>query len=161
MQEISITAIQAIQAILAPALGISAVGLLLLGLNNRYSAIISRIRVLNDEKRRFHKGIVEKNELSFSESSRFMSIRQQIEELFTRCMLVRNSILALQAAIGLFVLTSLIIGMSLFIPNDAFRSVALILFMFGMVGVFLGIVYAAIDIYRAYHVVLLEMREEE
>ena len=31
------TAIQAIQAILAPALGISAVGLLLLGLLNRYS----------------------------------------------------------------------------------------------------------------------------
>ena len=53
MQEAPVTAIQAIQAILAPALGISAVGLLLLALMNRYSTIVNRIRLLNDEKRRF------------------------------------------------------------------------------------------------------------
>ena len=43
---------QTIQAILTPALMISACGLLLLGLNNRYAIVISRIRMLNDEKRR-------------------------------------------------------------------------------------------------------------
>ena len=48
MPEPTVTAIQAIQAILAPALGISAVGLLLLGLTNRYSNIVNRIRLLND-----------------------------------------------------------------------------------------------------------------
>jgi hypothetical protein len=48
MQHAPATAIEAIQAILAPALGISAVGLLLLGLYNRYSNIINRIRSLNE-----------------------------------------------------------------------------------------------------------------
>lgn len=157
----SITAIQAIQAILAPALGISAVGLLLLGLNNRYSLIISRIRQLNDEKRRFTQRLVEKAELSYAENSRFMSIRQQSEELFARSKYVRNAILSLQTSIGLFVLSSVAIGLSIVIETQIFRLVPLFLFILGMVVVFVGIVYAAIDVYRAYHIVLLEMRAEE
>ena len=45
-------AVQAIQAILAPAIMVSACGLLLLGLLNRYTVIMARIRALNDERRR-------------------------------------------------------------------------------------------------------------
>lgn len=161
MELTTVSAIQAIQAILAPALGISAVGLLLLGLNNRYSLIISRIRQLNDEKRRFHQRMVEKNELSFPESSRFMSIRQQSEELFMRSKLVRNAILSMQTAIGLFVLSSVTIGTSLFLATDVIQRAALIMFMFGMISVFVGIVFAASEVFRAYRVVLLEMRAEE
>ncbi|TAK53687.1 MAG: DUF2721 domain-containing protein [Bacteroidetes bacterium] len=159
--ETTVTAIQAIQAILAPAVGISAVGLLLLGLNNRYSLIISRIRLLNEEKRKFAHRLVEKSELTFTENTRFMSIRQQSEELFQRSRLVRNAILSLQTSIGLFVLTSVMIGTSLFVAKEAFRLVPLILFMLGMIAVFVGIVFAASEVYRAYHVVLLEMRAEE
>ncbi len=157
----TITAIQAIQAILAPALGISAVGLLLLGLNNRYSLIISRIRQMNDEKRRFAQRLLEKTELSYMENSRFMSIRQQSEELFARSRIVRNAILSLQTSIGLFVLSSVAIGLSMVIETEMFRLVPLFLFILGMAVVFVGIVYAAIDVYRAYHIVLLEMRAEE
>jgi hypothetical protein len=159
--EHSLTAIQAIQAILAPALGISAVGLLLLGLNNRYSLIISRIRLMNDEKRRFKQRLLEKTELSYMENSRFMSIRQQSEELFARSKIVRNAILSLQTSIGLFVLSSVAIGLSMVIEAELFRLVPLFLFIFGMIVVFVGIVYAALDVYRAYHIVLLEMRAEE
>ncbi len=161
MQQISITAIQAIQAILAPALGISAVGLLLLGLNNRYTSIISRIRQLNDEKREYSAQLVEKNSLNFSENARFMSIRQQGEELFDRSRIVRNAILSLQTGIGLFVLSSVTIGMSLFVSFVAFETIPLILFMLGMVALFIGSIFAALDVHRAYHVVLLEMRAEE
>ncbi|MBI5216495.1 MAG: DUF2721 domain-containing protein [Ignavibacteriae bacterium] len=159
--ETTITAIQAIQAILAPALGISAVGLLLLGLNNRYSLIISRIRQLNDEKRRFTQRLLEKTELSYMENSRFMSIRQQSEELFARSKIVRNAILSLQTSIGLFVLSSVAIGLSMVIEAEVFRLVPLFLFILGMIVVFIGILYAALDVYRAYHIVLLEMRAEE
>ncbi len=159
--ETTITAIQAIQAILAPALGISAVGLLLLGLNNRYSLIISRIRQMNDEKRRFKQRLLEKTELSYMENSRFMSIRQQSEELFARSKIVRNAILSLQTSIGLFVLSSVAIGLSMVIEAEVFRLVPLFLFILGMIVVFIGIVYAALDVYRAYHIVLLEMRAEE
>ena len=99
------TAIEAIQAILAPALGISAVGLLLLGLYNRYSNIINRIRSLNEEQRRYAKLIADDAELSYTDSTRYMSIRSQGKELLVRSRFVRNAILSLQLAIGLFVLT--------------------------------------------------------
>ena len=41
-----------IQAMLAPGIMISACGLLLLGMNNKYSLVVSRIRALADEKRK-------------------------------------------------------------------------------------------------------------
>ena len=63
MQAQGISAIQAIQAILAPALGISAVGLLLLGLSNRYSTIVNRIRLLADEKRRITRQLTDSSSI--------------------------------------------------------------------------------------------------
>ena len=47
--------VQLIQGMLAPGLMISACGLLLLGMNNKYSLVVNRIRLLTEEKRRiFH-----------------------------------------------------------------------------------------------------------
>src|SRR5512144_2746832 len=106
MQNVLPTAIPAIQAILAPALGISAVGLLLLGLYNRYSNIINRIRSLNEEQRRYMKLIGDEADLSYTDNIRYMNIRSQGKELLVRSRFVRNAILYLQLAIGLFVLTS-------------------------------------------------------
>ncbi|MBK8662836.1 MAG: DUF2721 domain-containing protein [Ignavibacteriales bacterium] len=44
-----------IQAMLAPGIMISACGLLILGMNNKYSLVVNRIRTLNEEKRKFAK----------------------------------------------------------------------------------------------------------
>ena len=44
--------VEVIQLMLAPGLMISACGLLLLGVNNKYSLVVNRIRLLNDEKRK-------------------------------------------------------------------------------------------------------------
>jgi len=44
--------VEVIQLMLAPGLMISACGLLLLGINNKYSIVINRIKVLNKEKRK-------------------------------------------------------------------------------------------------------------
>jgi hypothetical protein len=155
------TAIQAIQAILAPAVGISAVGLLLLGLSNRYSAIISRIRQLNDERRRFSRQIADQQELSYTDNARFMNIRRQTEELLVRSRTVRNAILAMQAAIALFVLTSVGIGVSLVFGGEFNAMVPLAIFLAGMLAVFLGITYSGMDVYRSFRVVLMEAKAEE
>jgi len=45
------TFLKAIQLMLAPAVMISACGLLLLGINNKHSSITNRIRLLNEERR--------------------------------------------------------------------------------------------------------------
>ena len=154
------TAIEAIQAILAPALGISAVGLLLLGLYNRYSNIINRIRSLNEEQRRYAKLIADDAELSYTDNTRYMSIRSQGKELLVRSRFVRNAILSLQLAIGLFVLTSVAIAVNIFFASDLVRNLPLLLFIAGMLSLFFGVVWAALEVYRSYKIVLLETKAD-
>ena len=161
MDTTSVTAIQAIQAILAPALGISAVGLLLLGLSTRYSTIINRIRLLNDERRRLERVLVEKGELNYADNMRYASIHRQQEELLIRSRLVRNAILAMQASVALFVLTSAAIGFTLISDAGAIRALPLILFITGMLSVFAGVTFSALEVYRSYRIVLLEVKAEE
>jgi hypothetical protein len=114
MNEIPINPILAIQSMLAPALGISAVGLLLLGLNNRYSIIINRIRLLNEERRKYLRYLQQHDHLEYADNIRFMSISNQSPNS-SRSRLVRNAILSMQTAIALFVLTSVTIGVNLFV----------------------------------------------
>ena len=161
MQDTTVTAIQAIQALLAPAVGISAVGLLLLGLSTRYSSIFNRIRLLTDEKRRYKRQLVDNNELSYTDNARLMSIGKQTEDLLLRSKFVRNGILSMQLAIALFVLTSAAIGLNLFTSSEIFRTMPLIIFICGMLCVFVGILFAAIDIHRSFAVILLEVSAEE
>ena len=161
MQEVPITAIGAIQAILAPALGISAVGLLLLGLLNRYSNMITRIRLLNDEKRKLIKMFAGTKEPEYADNVRFASIKKQTDELLLRSKLVRNAILSMESAIGMFVLASIAIGLNLFVTSELNRVVALALFMGGMIGVFVGVVFTGAEIHRSFKIVLIEVLSEE
>lgn len=161
MQEPTVTAIQAIQAILAPAIGISAVGLLLLGLTNRYSNIVTRIRLMNEEKRRYTQQLADEGELNYTDNVRLMSIGKQTEGLLVRSRYVRNAILSLQISIGLFVLSSVSIAVNLFATTELLQAIPLFVFIVGMVTLFIGVVYSAREIHYSYHIVLLEVRGEE
>jgi hypothetical protein len=157
----TVSAIQAIQAMLAPAVGISAVALLLLGQSNRYSAIINRIRLLNEERRKYARTLSQNRELAFADNMRLMSITTQTKELLIRSRYVRNAILWMQGAIGLFVLTSAGIGVNMFLNAEAIRILPLALFVLGMCAVVVGIVFAAMEVFRSYRIVLLEAKAEE
>ncbi len=161
MNELPINPILAIQSMLAPALGISAVGLLLLGLNNRYSIIINRIRLLNEERRKYLRYLQQHDHLEYADNIRFMSISKQSGELLTRSRLVRNAILSMQTAIALFVLTSVVIGLNLFIAADVMKVVPLWIFVGGMVSVLLGIMFAGREVQRSYTIVLLEVKADD
>lgn len=152
--------VMTIQAILAPALGISATGLLLLGLTNRYSSMVNRIRLLNEEKRKYMNFIVEKGELLYIENVRLGSITKQLKDLLYRSRLARNSILSIQSAIILFVLTSVIIGVNIFFSNYFVETLALMLFLTGMLFVLVGILFASWEIYNSYKIAVLEVKVE-
>ncbi len=81
-----------IQFMLAPAVMISACGLLLLGINNRYSSIANRIRLLNDERRRLILKLKDGKELDFIESNRLASLKKQLDQLFCRLGYVKNCV---------------------------------------------------------------------
>jgi len=156
-----VTAIEAIQAMLAPAVGISAVGLLLLALTNRYSTLINRIRLLNEEKRRLVKIIAEQGDLNYTDQTRYMSVVNQGKELLLRSTYLRNAILSMQSAIGMFVLTSALIGVNMFVTTEVLRDAPLITFIVGMIAVFVGILYSATDVIRSLRIVLLEVKADE
>lgn len=146
---------QTIQAILTPALMISACGLLLLGLNNRYAIVISRIRLLNDEKRR-KLADPEGIDREYVDALRFESVLQQIPSLLIRANYLRRALMLLWGGVICYILSSILLGLGLFFGIQA-ASVAVWIFMLGLLSAMAGVVFALMDIALAYRVLKLEV----
>ena len=148
----SLSVIQAIQLILAPAVMINACGLLLLGISNRYSMILTRVRALNEEKRRIAVRLGEKHSTP-EEAVRVESLVRQIERLLVRARYARNAVLSYLVGVGTFVLTSLLIGADFFSGVLELRIVIMSVFLAGIMAMMAGVVYAIMDTLKAYDVI--------
>ncbi|MBE0642577.1 MAG: DUF2721 domain-containing protein [Bacteroidetes bacterium] len=146
---------QTIQAILTPALMISACGLLLLGLNNRYAIVISRIRILNDEKRR-KLADPEGIDREYVDALRFESVLQQIPSLLTRANYLRRSLIFLWLGVIGYLVSSILLGLGLFFGLNA-AAFAVWIFLLGLVSAAVGVVFALLDITLAFRVLKLEV----
>lgn len=145
-------AIQFISGMLAPAIMLSSCGLILLGLQNKYSNIINRIRELHEEWR--HLSMQES--LDPQQGRRMKSLTAQIENLLARAKLVRNGILSLYLAVIAFVLTSLLIAPAYF-GYFGLITVSITFFVAGIGLVLAGVVYAALEVSNSYKVVKYEV----
>ncbi len=145
-------AIQFISGLLAPAIMISSCGLILLGLQNKYSNIIDRIRSLNEEKRRLEIT----DSLDRYQERRMRSLTAQIDRLLVRAKLDRNGILSLYLAILSFILTSLAIAPAYF-GYFGLVTLSIIFFVAGIVLVLTGIIYVALEVSNSYKVVKHEV----
>ncbi|AFH50696.1 Hypothetical protein IALB_2993 [Ignavibacterium album JCM 16511] len=145
---------------LAPGLMISACGLLLLGMNNKYSLVVNRIRLLNDERRKIVHKLDDEN-FNFHENVRLASISKQLDALVFRVKLVRNAVLSYTIAVALFVLTSLTIGAEEIFSIKRLTSIITILFSLGMLSVLIGVIFAAYETYKGYEIVRFEVLAEE
>lgn len=152
--------IEIIQLMLAPGLMISACGLLLLGMNNKYSLVVNRIRLLNEERRRVvHK--IDEKDFKYHENLRLESISKQIEKLVYRVKLVRNAVLSYTIAVALFVLTSLFIGFKYLFDLDRLAGFITVLFLLGMISVLIGVLFAAYETWKGYEIVNFEVTIDE
>ncbi|HKI78006.1 MAG TPA: DUF2721 domain-containing protein [Ignavibacteriaceae bacterium] len=151
---------QIIQLMLAPGLMISACGLLLLGMNNKYSLVVNRIRLLNEERRKFL-GKNEGKDFNYDENVRLESISMQIAGLLVRVKYVRNAVLSYTIAVAFFVVTSLLIGLQLAFKEMDFTSAVTVCFLLGMVSVVTGIIYAAYETKKGYDIIHLEVKIDE
>lgn len=156
----AVTVVEVIQAMLAPAVMISACGLLLLGMNNKYSLVVNRIRLLNEEKRKFFARAHERD-FRYDEEIRLKSIAVQLERLHYRVKLVRNAVFSYSSAIAFFVLTSFIIGVSFFFQSRKNDLIIVLCFTIGMLCVFIGIIYAAYETIKGYQIVSYEIKADE
>lgn len=155
-----LNAVSIIQLMLAPAIMISACGLLLLGMNNRYSLVVNRIRLLNEEKRRLLMKVGEKP-ITTDENVRLVSIAKQISYLVYRVKLVRNSVLSYAIAVGLFVLTSLLLGISSVLSIFKLNYFIIITFLLGMVSVLAGVIFAGFETKKGYDIIKFEVQAHE
>jgi hypothetical protein len=153
--------VEIIQLMLAPGIMISACGLLLLGMNNKYSLVVNRIRLLNEERRKAIHKTTDDKDFNYQETQRLESISMQISSLVYRVKLVRNAVLAYTTAVALFVLTSLSIGFGFLLELTKLNTIVTILFLLGMVSVLCGVIFAAYETYKGYEIVNFEVKIDE
>lgn len=156
----TLNAVQIIQLMLAPAVMINACGLLLLGINNKYSLVVNRIRLLNEEKRRLMIKIGEKAPTT-DDNVRLESIAHQIKALIYRAKLVRNTVLCYTTSVALFVTTSLILGVSSVLALGKLNFLIITTFLLGMTFVFIGIVFAGLETKKGYDIISYEVKTHE
>lgn len=156
--ETGFSVIQIIQLILAPAVMINACGLLLLATSNKYSSVLNRIRLLNDEKRKLFRKAGDKN---FEETQRLESIAKQLGHLMRRAKLVRDAVMCYTGAIALFILTSLLIGFSFLVKGFESDSAEMITFLTGMVAILAGVIFSFLDAKRGYEIVQFDVLVDE
>ncbi|MDP1994209.1 MAG: DUF2721 domain-containing protein [Ignavibacteria bacterium] len=158
--DISIAVVEVIQAMLAPGLMISACGLLLLSMNNKYSLVVNRIRLLGEERRKFSIKAAE-NEFLYQEEVRLKSISIQLDKLKYRVKLVRNAVFSYSLAVALFVITSMQIGASFILKSSNFETLVIVSFSIGMFLVLIGICFAAIETIKGYEIISYETKADE
>jgi hypothetical protein len=156
----TISIVEVIQLMLAPGIMISACGLLLLGMNNKYSLVVNRIRLLNEEKRRLFSKAGERD-FNYEENVRLESITMQLGFLIYRVKIVRNAVLFYSAAVALFVLTSLFIGIGYFTGYGRFDVAVTVLFLSGMISVLIGVLLAGFETKKGYDIINLEVKIDE
>ena len=151
-----ISIIQVITGMLAPGLMISACGLLLLGMNNRYSLIINRIRDLDKEKRTLSSTEI-RAKLNDQDHRRLHSVIKQLLMLHFRLKLVRNTVVSYSIAVALFIIASFFIGLHFVFNTDLISEIIIVFFLLGMMSVLIGIILTAFETMKGYEIVKIEL----
>jgi hypothetical protein len=146
--------VDAIQAILAPAILISACGLLLLSMQNKYGRINDRIRALLRE--RLDLLAEQGNELTLT---RLDATDRQLPELLKRNQLQHDAVLALFWAVILFVIDLFALGIGLFLASRLGALLALLGFFAGLAMMLYSVSLAAREIRISHRAVTLEAEE--
>lgn len=148
--------VSVIQAMLAPGIMISACGLLLLGMNNKYSLVVTRIRALSDEKRKFIYG-PKQGTLNQDEEKRLENINMEIALFANRVVLVKKAVTSYYVAVAFYIFASLLIGFNFISDQEITNILALIFFLAGMVSVVVGVYFAAQEIKKGLEIVKIEI----
>jgi hypothetical protein len=137
-----------VQSMVTPAVMISACGLLLLSISNKLGRVVDRTRELNSEDRGLSAEV---------DAVRRLSIRNQIDLLLRRALLLRNACGLLHLAVAVFALTSLCIGLSG--ATRVFEVLMLVLFVVGLGTVVWAGILAYLEIRLSHQAITEEIKE--
>src|SRR5436305_12981623 len=110
-----------LSAMITPAIFLTANGSLIISTSNRMSRVVDRIRVLNEQGDKLCRG---RTELDFPRE-RMDHIHDQLRRLLTRSDRIRYALTMLYLAFGSFVMTSLGLGIDVFVANQRVASATL------------------------------------
>lgn len=141
-------AINFINASLAPAVLVTGVGLLLAGLQSKYSTLVGVIRQLNSERRNLP-----------AKDPSLSRVNKQIDSLMQRGRLVRNAIFCFYATVAFLVFSSIALGIGVL---SAIASSILVFALFGLslAFLFIGLGYATREAILSYQIVQLEISDD-
>jgi hypothetical protein len=143
------TLIEIIKGMLAPGIMISACGLLLLGMGNKYALVVNRIRTLNTEFRQLKEDNIIRRE----------SILTQLPLLIRRMKIVQNAVFLYTISIALFIFSIFIIGIFFLFGKTSFlSSFAFILFIAALLSLLIGVIYAAREVRLGYEILNIETK---
>ena len=146
-------ALAALSGMTAPAVFVSACGLLMLGLYNKYSKVVASLRALHAELRGRGKAPLV---VTIESGHREQQIRSECSLLQVRLRNVLAQILAVAGAMVLFLLASLAIGAALLL--DLPSSMAAVWFLIaGIVALIAAMVLAALEARFIWQVVSTEL----
>jgi hypothetical protein len=155
--EPTISVVSIIQAMLAPGLMISACGLLILGMNNKYSMVVNRIRLLNEERRR-SRDQAREGQLT-QQQERLRNVDAQLELLHWRIRSVRNAVLGYSVAVACFIVSSLFIGLRLLVLGLVVEGFILASFILGVLAALVGVAFAVAEVWQGYKIMEIEFDE--
>ncbi len=143
------TIIGIIKGMLSPSIMISACGLLLLGMNNKYSLVVNRIRILNNEFR----------ELQEKDQERIDCILKQMPLLIDRMKLIRNAVWLYTIGIAMFIFSIFSLGIYLFYGKSLILTIiSLVLFIIAILSVLVGIIFAAQEVLLGFKIINIETK---
>ncbi|MGO8950904.1 MAG: DUF2721 domain-containing protein [Ktedonobacterales bacterium] len=154
---------QIIQAIVAPAVMMTSGAILIGGMLAIYSSINDRLRLMTRERLE----LLRMPDGSFSAtaamgtaytSERLLELDRQMPSLLHRHLLVHNALLAVFSALGIFVLTMLVIAIAAVSGSTVIASLALIIFLIGTGALLLGVLIMAISIRNSQFALDFEVR---
>ncbi|MEW5821185.1 MAG: DUF2721 domain-containing protein, partial [Cyanobacteriota bacterium] len=117
-----------ISQMLAPSVAISAFGLLLLSMNNRFFTITGRIRSLNAEIRDLNRL---ENRTKF-DNRRIQVVKDQVGLMLKRCNIIKNAVFFLYMGMGCTVLTVLMIASDILDLNLGIEVLAIKCFVIAL-----------------------------
>ena len=128
------SAVAVLTAMITPAVLISACGALILSTSTRLGRVIDRVRMLID---RFEQMTKAEEEVELFEERRAV-IFDQLDKLTTRARLLQKSMTVFYLALGVFVATSVAIGLVAAVGHAAYAWIPVVLGLVGSCGLFYG-----------------------
>ena len=127
-------AIAVLTAMITPAVLISACGSMILSTSSRLGRVVDRVRALSDRLEE----MAERRERGEMATERQASIFQQLDKLTSRARLLQRCMVTFYLSLGMFVATSVAIGVVPFAGNARYNYIPVVLGLAGACFLFYG-----------------------